>query len=164
MSSHELPMVERMVEYLYNKDYTVTVDNDQQSLNDVSLQVHPAMFAIADKYEIEGLADLAQEKYTALLNHEPDIQTFLRSADHVYSLPLTTHFGIRTSVVRFARHRVPALLAMREGQRVFDDFAVKHPAFVKDLLYRMCEKRETVGFTCSCGQRHEFHGGLALNP
>lgn len=157
-------MVERMVEYLYKKNYTVTVDNDPQSLNDVSLLVHPAMFAIADQYDIKGLADLAQEKYTALLNLEPDIHTFLRSVDHVYSLPLTRHFGIRTAVVRFARHKVPALLAKRDGQRVFDDCANKHPAFVKDLLYRMCEKREMVEFTCACGKSHEFHGGLALNP
>jgi hypothetical protein len=165
MSSDGLPTVTRLVEYLYTKDYNVTVDDDdQQSLNDVSLVAHPAMMAIAVKYEVEGLADLAKKEYAALLNLEPGIQAFLRSIDLVYSLPLTGRVGIRTEVVRLARHKVPALLAKPEGQQVFDDCANKHPAFVKDLLYRMCEKRETVEFICTCGKRHEFHGGMALNP
>ncbi|KAJ5414169.1 hypothetical protein N7509_000796 [Penicillium cosmopolitanum] len=72
--------IEALVSYLYTRDYDTKVDSDKmqtaESLSDFKLYAH--MFAIAEKYKVQGLADLSAKNYQACLDLITDCPEFIR--------------------------------------------------------------------------------------
>jgi speckle-type POZ protein len=83
MEEDSLPMVKKLIDYFYTADYNENVDQpNTESHQRVSiLQVHARMFALADKYDIEGLRQLSLGKFRKansaleLLESVPDVYT-----------------------------------------------------------------------------------------
>lgn len=79
-------MVRRMVDFFYTSDHTE--ESEEESTTDATipvLSVHAAMFALADKYNIEGLEVLSVKKYAKSLTENPDVCSFLLSIPEVYN-------------------------------------------------------------------------------
>ncbi|KAH6985582.1 BTB/POZ protein, partial [Ilyonectria destructans] len=136
LDSHSLPMVRRMVDFFYTGDYTDEPKEENTGKDAIPvLSVHAAMFALADKYNIEELTVLSAKKYSENVIKNPDISNFLLSISEVYNSTLTSSRGLRHRALAFARAKLPGFLALSDGKEEFDEVTADTPEFIKELLY-----------------------------
>lgn len=131
LDSHPTTIVERLVEYFYTGDYSDMSAGAKDTTNDVNmLSVHAKMCIMAEKYGIQGLADLSTAKYGRALQNIRDMKCFLASLKHVYQSSKTSQFGssssndgpcLRDWAVAFARDRLPAHLSDAKFKRSSTD-------------------------------------------
>lgn len=141
-----------MVDYLYTGNYADTIDPDISNTVDNSsiLSVHAAMCALADKYGIQGLADLSTSKYGKALQKIPDLKSFILSVPHVYGSKSQTSPGLRDWAVAFAREKIPAHLSDPEIKRDFDRCISENREFMQDMLYSAL-LHPLIGVCFNCG-------------
>ncbi|KAH7114703.1 hypothetical protein B0J13DRAFT_460057, partial [Dactylonectria estremocensis] len=152
MDSHPLPVVQRLVDYLYTGDYSEKLneadidDEDHQC----ELSFHAVMFALANKYDIEGLEALSAKKYAKELRKDSDVSNFLLSIPDVYNLTPGSSRGLRDLALEFAREKLGAFLTSTEAQDVFNDIADDNPEFIRELLSSFL-RAPLMGICFNCG-------------
>jgi len=69
------------------------------------LEIHATMYALADKYQVNGLGSLARAKFEACLNHHVNTEDFITAVQIVYSTTPESNRGLRDAVVQaFLEH------------------------------------------------------------
>ncbi|KAH6874682.1 BTB/POZ protein [Thelonectria olida] len=141
LDSHSLPMVRRLVDFLYTGDYTEKYEEEVAGEDPISiLSVHVAMFALADKYDIEELSALSGKKYCEYLTKNPDVSNFLLSIPEIYESTPTSSRGLRDHALSFSREKLPEFLTGRASKELFDEVAADSPEFIRELLYSFIEE------------------------
>ena len=110
MVDESIPVVRKMLDYLYTGDYSELIDD---SPTDVSpkvplfsisaLQLHAQLFALGDKYCIPELCDAAVEKYSKKIVDHFDPFEYLDSIPDVFFSPLSHNGGLKELAVRLSR-------------------------------------------------------------
>jgi hypothetical protein len=88
MAPPNLPSDYKPVEKAPN---TVEVDNP--------LTIHATMYALGDKYQVDGLSQLAREKFESCLHHHAHSEDFVTAVQLVYSSTPDTNRGLRDVVL-----------------------------------------------------------------
>ncbi|KND89504.1 hypothetical protein TOPH_05785, partial [Tolypocladium ophioglossoides CBS 100239] len=153
LQGEEFSMVQRMVDYFYTGTYddgSAEAETGEQ-LEDLStLSVHARMFALADKYLINGLGALSARNYTKALERKPDLCDFLGSLPDVYTLTPASVRGLRSRAVDFAREKLTVLLNSPEMKDVYHEMVTDTPQFTEELLNSFIE-RPLIGHCHACG-------------
>jgi speckle-type POZ protein len=144
-------MVRRMVDFFYTGDYTEEPEEEDTGEDEIPvLSVHAAMFALADKYNIEGLTVLSAKKYSENLTKNPDIFNFLLSIPEVYNSTPTSSRGLRDRALAFAREKLPEALTSSDAKEGFDEVTAETPEFINELLYSFIHS-PLMGYCIHCG-------------
>jgi len=134
--------IERMLSYLYTLDYSdnsavrpllptgqnwplLLSNEESKSVLELDAQV----YAIAEKYDISGLKDLAKHKYKLALGNCSG-GDFLRSIQQVYQLTPPSDRGLRDLVIEYTSAHMTELRAKNEFTVAIEDI----PGFCVDLL------------------------------
>ncbi|ERF77169.1 hypothetical protein EPUS_06449 [Endocarpon pusillum Z07020] len=81
-------------------------ESDSNSSKNSELNVHAQMYALADKYGIHDLKDLAREKFAAVASNEWDGKGFPVAVNTVYATTPESDYGLRNVVVdTLSEHR-----------------------------------------------------------
>ena len=64
------------------------------------LTIHATMYALADKYQVEGLAPLAKEKFESCLHHHANSEDFVAAVQLAYGGTPESNRGLRDIVVK----------------------------------------------------------------
>lgn len=130
--------LKKMVSFFYTTDYDDDLldVNDRQSQSYTSLfQLHARMFALGDRYDIQGLRDVASKKYSSVFaSDREDYSKLLESIYYVYE-------GTPASIKQL-RHVACGLMrkAFRQGFKhkdfanLYEKLFVDLPEFTTDLL------------------------------
>jgi hypothetical protein len=151
MNEDPLNMVEKLIDYFYTADYdecVVSAGETEYGPVVSGFQVHTRMFALADKYDIEGLRILSVEKYSRRLKEastSPKYQEFLESVPEVYDLPPPSARPLRNEVTHFARISLAKFLKGQSVREAYEKIAVDTPDFIKDVLDLYMEECFTCG-------------------
>lgn len=152
LDSHTLPTVRRMVDYFYIGDYATELTEEDRCKGASSvLVVHAEMFALADKYAIEGLETLAAYKYERDLRRQQDAHEFFLSIPAVYELTPGSSRGLRDKVLCFARERLGRFITLAEVKEEFDSLTIEMPEFAKELLDSFL-RHPMMGYCYGCGR------------
>lgn len=80
--------------------------SDSSSSKNSELNVHAQMYALADKYGIHDLKDLAREKFAAVASNDWDGKGFAVAVHTVYASTPESDYGLRNVVVdTLSEHR-----------------------------------------------------------
>ncbi|PIG84610.1 hypothetical protein AARAC_010919 [Aspergillus arachidicola] len=141
MMDESIPVVKRMLDYLYTGDYSDFAGGSStdapanEPLSSMSsLQLHAQLFTIGDKYCIPELCDAAAEKYSSRLIKDFDPIEYLDSIPDVFCPPLNHNKGLKELVVRFSRVNLRFHLQDASIRAKYDAIAAETPDFVKELL------------------------------
>jgi hypothetical protein len=63
------------------------------------LTIHVAMYALGDKYQVEGLCNTAKEKFRSCLHHHAHSEDFIAATQAIYSTTPDSNRGLRDVVV-----------------------------------------------------------------
>jgi hypothetical protein len=63
------------------------------------LAIHASMYALGDKYQVEGLSQLAKEKFESCLHHHVHSEDFISAVQIAYSTTPDSNRGLRDSVM-----------------------------------------------------------------
>jgi hypothetical protein len=88
MAPSSLPSDYKPVEKAPN---TVEVENP--------LTIHATMYALGDKYQVDGLSQLAKEKFESCLHHHAHSEDFITAVQLAYSSTPDTNRGLRDVVL-----------------------------------------------------------------
>lgn len=67
------------------------------------LTIHASMYALGDKYQVEGLSSLAKEKFECCLHHHAQTEDFIAAVQIAYSTTPDSNRGLRNSVMEAFR-------------------------------------------------------------
>jgi hypothetical protein len=134
MEGDSLPMVQKLIDYFYTADYDEIVNEPGTDEVISGLQVHARMFALADKYDIEGLLVLSSEKFSNRFRSSPNGLELLESVPDVYALTPPSVKILRNKVTLCARINLKTSLRDQSVREVYERIATEHPDFVKDVL------------------------------
>jgi hypothetical protein len=67
------------------------------------LTIHASMYALGDKYQVEGLSSLAKEKFECCLHHHAQSEDFIAAVQIAYSTTPDSNRGLRNSVMEAFR-------------------------------------------------------------
>ena len=107
-------LTENAKSYLYAYDYHVGTNGE------LPIIAHARMYAIAEKYNIPPLKELAQEKFAATLwdvnnAKDFDIPAFVAAIDIIFSSTLSTDRGLRDTIL-------PTMVHFKAELRNSNDF------------------------------------------
>ena len=137
IKDYPLEMVRRMVDYLYTGNYSLMYEKSDPEMQCKlgALSVHAVMFALADKYLIEGLKGLAQYYFCKVLRGQLSILDFLHSMRDVYQLTPESVRELRDQALYFARENLPESLGKScQVRQAYEQMFVDVPEFTRDLL------------------------------
>ena len=153
LTSDQHDMVRLMVDYLYTGDYSVDTDQDiQEKTKFISpaLSTHAVIHSLGDKYDIEGLRNLAIQKYCSALQGSLSVTEFFSSIPYVYTLTPESSRDLRDPALTFARNLLsgegPTTLGFVRDE--IDQLYIECPEFVKELLYSLLQN-PLLGY-CPC--------------
>ncbi|KAF9760952.1 hypothetical protein IL306_004037 [Fusarium sp. DS 682] len=121
--------VDCLIQYLYRQDYQNThpghennqrdEDNNTENPEEIKLPddhtddsypvFHVRMYALAEKYDISALKDLALSKFKIVIQQSPPLDQFLDSAEEAYTSTVPEDRGMRNTIVKHI-HSYPELL------------------------------------------------------
>ncbi|KAF2846717.1 hypothetical protein T440DRAFT_501587 [Plenodomus tracheiphilus IPT5] len=81
-------------------DYSIVSKPDHSVEVANPLTIHASMYALADKYQVEGLVVLAREKFESCLHHHANSNDFLDAVQITYSSTPDTNRGLHDAVVQ----------------------------------------------------------------
>lgn len=115
------------------KEWHSTVDEESEDVcvEAPDLVTHARVYALAEKYGISGLKELAKEKFEVMANESWEESGYLEAMHEVYTTTVESDRGLRNVVVQAFR-RNPDLVRRDEVQRV-----VQHTAPLAWDLYRV---------------------------
>lgn len=64
------------------------------------LTIHATMYALADKYQVDGLSSLAKEKFYSCLHHHVNSEDFVAAVQIAYGATPESNRGLRDMVVK----------------------------------------------------------------
>ncbi|KAJ5557176.1 hypothetical protein N7494_001091 [Penicillium frequentans] len=147
MLGESTPVVKKMLEYLYQGDYSLDLNeslSDDGSLSDESLktpvsamsalQLHARLFALSDKYILPELCDAAVAKYRDRIENKFDALEFLDSMPDVYFSLLSHNDKLQSIAVRFAVINLESAIRDSSIRAKYDSIAIQLPQFVKQML------------------------------
>jgi len=67
------------------------------------LTIHATMYALADKYQVAGLGDLARDKFEKTLYHHSNSEDFVNAVEIAYTSTPESNRGLRLAVLRAFR-------------------------------------------------------------
>ena len=109
-----------------------SVDPDEEVEEETpELLIHTRVYALAEKYGIEGLKALAREKFEVLAAQRWSEPDFLEAAEEAYTTTIDTDRGLRNVVLQSFRQR-PELARRSNVQNT-----VQHVPLLAFDLYRM---------------------------
>ncbi|KAH7091558.1 hypothetical protein FB567DRAFT_436379, partial [Paraphoma chrysanthemicola] len=80
-------------------DYKVVAKPDNMVEVENPLTIHAAMYALGDKYQVDGLCNTAKEKFRSCLHHHAHSEDFIAATQAVYSTTPDSNRGLRDVVV-----------------------------------------------------------------
>lgn len=92
-----------MLRFLYASDYPDNAEGSDQLL------VNAKVYALADKYQIGPLKDLAKEKFSAALKSGWDIVNFPEVIEAVYRTTLASDRALRDCLAPFMKKHIEEL-------------------------------------------------------
>lgn len=134
-------VIYRMVEFLYRGDYQEIDHPNYQTLDrDIvdrsgahHAMLHASMFAVADKYDIAALGDLAKDKFTkAILNI--DNQHYMDVINHVYSTTPESNRGLHDEIGYQTRLRGSTIITDPVLKSRLEEIVSTTPQFAWDLI------------------------------
>ncbi|KAJ6003116.1 hypothetical protein N7451_005663 [Penicillium sp. IBT 35674x] len=147
MLGESTPVVNKMLEYLYQGDYSEDLNeslSDDGSLSDESLktpvsamsalQLHARLFALGDKYIIPELCDAAAAKYRDRIQKQFNAFEFLVSMPDVFFSLLGHNGKLQSSAVQIAVIVLKSALRDDSVRAKYDSIAIQVPEFVKQML------------------------------
>ncbi|CAG2003818.1 unnamed protein product [Fusarium graminearum] len=134
--------VDYLVQFLYHQDYqdiNISHEDDQEEEDSVAEDsedieisddyidncypvVHVRMYALAEKYDISALKDLALGKFNKAIQQEPPPNRFLDNAEEAYTSTVPEDRGMRDTVVKHF-HTHPDLL---DDERIYETLHRMH--------------------------------------
>ena len=141
MTEETIPVVKKMLEYLYTGDYveqiikndSTGVPSELPQVSISSLQLHAQLFALGDKYIIPELCELAVDKYIYRTIHHFEPFDYLDSIPDVFFSALKSNVGLRE--VAICTWRILVLHLRDPAVRVkYDLIAAQVPEFAKRVL------------------------------
>jgi hypothetical protein len=142
-----------MVDYLYTGNYAaqITATGINGQTDGISpLRVHAMVFALGDKYLIEGLLALSAANYSKALGRESNVGNFLRTLPDVYTLTPDSSRGLRDMAIEFAKEKLGVSLASPETKDIYENVAADIPDFIKELLDSFLQRPPLVGSCHKC--------------
>lgn len=79
-------------------DYTIVKKPDHSAEVAEPLTIHATMYALADKYQVDGLVALARDKFESCLHHHANTNDFVNAVQITYSTTLETNRRLRDTV------------------------------------------------------------------
>ena len=135
LEDDDLYIVERMISFMYFNTYSDQDPEPEEGPSSRSLlRTHAEVYAIADKYDLLELSELARAKYSSALTWECDPAAFLESIPKVYNLTPDSNRGLRDVVLRYARQHAEELREDEELMSLFESVAHSVPGFAAELL------------------------------
>ena len=135
MEDDDLYIVERMISFMYFRSYADRDPEPEEGPSSRSVfRTHAEVYAIADKYDLPELSELAMSKFSKELMWDHDRTEFLRSVPKVYDLTPDSNRGLRDVVVAYVRQHAEELREGKELASLFDSVAHSVPGFAADLL------------------------------
>jgi len=141
MTDESIPVVKKMLDYLYTGDYSELIDgsptdvSSNVSLLSISaLQLHAKLFALGDKYCIPKLCDAAVGKYSNRIVRHFDLLEYLDSIPDIFFSPLNQNEGLKELAVRLSRDNLGFHLQNTSVRAKYDSIAAQVPEFVKKVL------------------------------
>jgi hypothetical protein len=146
MEEEDSLLVEKLVDYFYTMDYDEN-GSGQLEQHISGLQVHARMFALADKYDVEGLRELSSEKFQARSITSPkNVLELLESVPDVYTLTPPSQKTLRYKVAFKVKKVLKDHLQNRSVREVYERIATEYSDFVKGVLdvYISCDTSKRV--------------------
>jgi hypothetical protein len=128
-------LVERIVNYFYTLQYPTPGTTEHSNMVDEGNSImHARMYAIADKYDIPGLRDAAENALESLLEHIAAINSPMSFITEllqvVYEMTPTHDRTLRDIVYDFIKNDQHKLL----GRKSVQDYALTNHDFGTDVL------------------------------
>lgn len=154
-SSIELPedepmVVAKMIEFLYTASYRNTDTSNTTTEELYELGLHAKLYAIADKYGIDGLAVESKSIFLAATQTSWNGQEFLRSIPSIYNLTPESNRGLRDIAVSCTRLHSKELSTEVELQELWKDVSLQAPLYSIDVVDSFL-KAPLLGHCHSCG-------------
>lgn len=134
MTDDPSPIVDKLLQYLYTGDYTSILGKNGENVDISALQLHARVFALADKYDVQGLCELVMAKYYSRLEDDFNAVEFLESIPDVYHLTPPEIGTQRTLAIHFARKFLEKTLHDTAYKKIYHDITLQVPTFTKYLL------------------------------
>jgi len=111
LEEEEPPIVERMVQFMYNRDYS---DADGSDATKDRLLINTKVYIIADKFDIPGLKLAAKEKYQEAKLIEWNCPSFFESLKLMYENTLATDRLLKEVAIEVVAKHVKELVDREE--------------------------------------------------
>ncbi|KAJ5813613.1 uncharacterized protein N7503_000363 [Penicillium pulvis] len=147
MLGESTPVVKKMLEYLYQGDYSEELSeslSNDGNLSDESLktpvsamsalQLHARLFALGDKFIIPQLCATAVAKYRDRIRKQFNALEYLDSMPDVFFSILSHNDKLQSTAVQFASTQLESALEDEPVRTKYDSIAIQVPQFVKKTL------------------------------
>lgn len=104
------------------------------------------IYAIADKYELDGLKGVAKVAFTGAVYEHWDTDQFVGAAEVVYTSTPDSDRGLRDVVTALTWRKQMTLLARKDVQTLLGDVA----GFSKDVMQEVCKAASSYATDCYC--------------
>ena len=149
-----------MAEFLYHGDYkelehpdSQTTDKDSRDSNPGGAHhaiLHAAMFAVADKYNIAALGDVAKNKFEEAIKEDVlDTGYFMDVIEYVYSTTPESNRGLRDLIVFQTQTRGGTIMAVPELNSRLEEIISTTPHFAIDLIQKSLQSASPSRTRCS---------------
>lgn len=141
LSEDDPEAVKAMLQFCYTTDYTY----------DTAL--HAKVYAIAEKYNIKPLKDLARTKFETAADRDWDSPYFPTTIDFVYTSTPPNDRGLRDIVVKLSRDHLKSLLYRPGFESMMEDNGDFGKDLVKAIAYRVDIEPGAATYKCgACGK------------
>ncbi|MCJ1381875.1 hypothetical protein MMC17_004987 [Xylographa soralifera] len=126
LAEDDAEVVDRMIDYLYRLDYDDKPNTANANSSDGPLVMNANIYAIADKYEIWSLKEVAQRKTAEALMTDSNHESFLSAVDIVWNTTPLFDRGLRNLFLPVIAENKKTLLkkeAFMESVRTNGDLA-----------------------------------------
>lgn len=140
LSDNEFHLVQRLMGFFYSFDYSAyTAEEEQNESSSVSsssnFDLHAEMYAIANKYQVPSLAQIALQKYTEQMYKDCSLGDFLGSISKIYELTPAHHRELRDVAVERTRRYMGKIQTDDQNRRTFRRVVQDVPDYAADLLH-----------------------------
>ena len=150
-------LVDIMLDFLYDATYPRPDDDDDEGLDDEStqhdsdqetdnasdLEVHAGVYAIAHKYSIKPLQDLAKQSFDKTITHSWNADLFLQSIFNVLDMMPKADKTLPDLVIPHLVSHLRDLMENTCQRAKLQEISLRYPAFAWEVFARKCDDRTT---------------------
>lgn len=143
-------LVDRMVQFLYHSDYSTLEaggDAHDKDLKQRRLLLHVDLYALADRYDIGGLATLARDNYNGRVDFGADALCAIETIPRIYASTPESNRGLRDIVVRGIKKHSEDVFNVPAAKAQFYEIFLETPQFALDMVSKALENSCT---DCDC--------------